>query len=215
LLYFFFVLGVFGTIFYCCYRQTDQEAYQPSFAGRDYYEHSTCWWIFCGPSYYNGRYYYSPYGYWSPGDIFCLYWLMTPHYYGTCPDCTHCCAANSCHGGSCNSSDYGKDGLIVIAVILIVIIVAFIVVGVIFGVILSFLIINKIMKRHLALLENQANTQKFVVVNLDNPAEVAEADRQEENGELTQLSEIFVQPSIDSSPVNEPLNYPPKSKEFY
>jgi hypothetical protein len=29
--------------------------------------------VCCGPSYHNGYYYYSPYSYWSPTDVFFLY----------------------------------------------------------------------------------------------------------------------------------------------
>jgi len=214
---FFFVLGVVGSIFYCCFRN---DAGSQNEYGRDQYNHSTCWWIFCGPSYYNGYYYYSPYGYWGPGDILCFYWLLTPHYhyhqsaiccYG---DCTHCCHGGiaGCSGGG---GDCGKDGLGAFAIIIIIVVVVFVVIGVVVGSLLAFLIVNKILKRHLTLLERQASTQKYVVCNLDNQTEVVEAEQQEKNGELAQFTEVFVQPhGDDANLVNEPLNKPPKGKGF-
>jgi len=213
---FFFILGVVGSVVYCCFR--GDEGSDNNY-GHEHYSNSSCWWIFCGPSYYNGYYYYSPYGYWGPGDILCFYWLMTPHWgfhhhTYTCCDCHGCagCAGctslNDCSGGN----DCGKDGLIALLVIVIIVVLVFVIIGVVVGSLIIFLLANKIMKRHLTLLERQAHTQKLIVCNLDDPAEVNEAEEQERDGLLIPFSELYSPPQEGS--VTEPLSRPPKSKEF-
>lgn len=212
---FFFILGVVGSCVFCCCRDDGEE----SNYGHNQYSRGDCWWVCCGPSYHNGYYYYSPYSYWSPTDVFFLWWIMSPHYgyhhhhaaccTGGCGahDCSACCGAGL---GSCGSSqDCGKDGLMVLAVIVIIIVVIFIVIGVFFGSIIAFLLVNKIMKRHLQLLEKQANARKFTVVNLDDPQQVQLSEHQEREGQLTQFVEVAVHDEL-----REPLNQTPKAKSF-
>jgi len=209
---FFFILGIVGSIVYCCFKGDEG-----SHSYESQYNHSSCWWIFCGPSYYNGYYYYSPYGYWGPGDILCWYWLLTPHYHyhgvhTTCCDCgSGSCAGCAGMGNSCSGNDCSKDGLIALLVIVIIVVLIFVIIGVVIGSMITFLLVNKIMKRHLTLLERQSHTQKFIVCNLDNPEEVNEADAQERDGTLAPFSEVLV---INYPETQEPLNRPPKSKEF-
>jgi len=212
---FFFVLGIVGSICYCCFRDEGRE----NDYGHEHYSHSSCWWIFCGPSYYNGYYYYSPYGYWGPGDLLCLWWLTSPHYghqYGClaccygCDNCAHGCNPSDCSTGN---SDCGKDGIGAIFIVVIIVVLIFVIIGVLVGSVLTFLLVNKIMKRHLTLLERQANTQKFVVCNLDDESEVNEAEYQEKNGRTEQFAEVIVHKD-DIHLVNEPLNKPPKGKVF-
>jgi len=213
---FFFILGIIGCCVFCCCRD---EGHDGDY-GHDNYRRGDCWWVCCGPSYHQGYYYYSPYSYWSPTDIFLLWWIMTPHYgYGyhhhhaCCYGCssTDCSACGAGLGSGCGSSqDCGKDGLMVIAVIVIVVVVIFVVIGVFFGSMIAFLLVNKVMKRHLQLLEKQASAKKFSVVNLDDPEQVRLSEAQERDGQLTQ----FVEVTVHDSELREPLNMTPKAKSF-
>jgi len=67
-------------------------------------------------------------------------------------------------------------------VIVLIIVAVFVLIGIIFGTILTVLVVNKIIKRHVNLLERQANARTFMVADLNNPAQVAEADRQMAEG---------------------------------
>jgi len=211
---FFFILGVVGSIFACCYR--DDSGSMNHHYGHDSYSNNDCWWIWCGPSYYNGYYYYSPYGYWGPGDLMCWWCLMTDMHHhhhaavGGCAGCGDC----SCHDcghctdlSGCSSNDCGKEAMMMIVVVVIIIVIIFVIVGVVFGSIITFLLVNKVMKRHLTILEKQAYSKKYIVCDLDNPSEVQEAENSEGN-----LSEVFVASSTDES--KQPLNKPPKGKDF-
>jgi len=79
-------------------------------------------------------------------------------------------------------------------VIILIIIAVFVLVGIIFGTILTVLVVNKIVRRHINLLERQANARTFIVADLNNPAQVAEADRQMAQG-VEPLKNIVIEAS--------------------
>jgi len=94
-----------------------------------------------------------------------------------------------------------------------IIIAVFVLIGVIFGTILSFMVMGKIIKRHMNLLERQATARCSVVADLRNPAQVAEADRQLSEGRLNDV----VAPRTDDPRqllVNHDPNAKPKGKQF-
>jgi len=205
---FFFFLGIIGCIFACCYKDDGQ--------GGDYghsnYHRNDCWWVCCGPSYYGGYYYYSPYGFWGPGDLCCwmCFWDMHFHsHHGmNLAGCAGCCNGG-CAGAGNNCGDSGNQGPVILLIIVLIIIAIFILVGVIFGAILSFMVMGKIIKRHMSLLERRANARTYMVVDLNNPAQVEEADRQQREGRFPQLQEVVVaepQLSVNAAP--------PKGKGF-
>jgi len=208
---FFFVLGVVGVIFACCYKDSGSANHS---YGHDSYSNNTCWWVWCGPSYYNGYYYYSPYGYWGPGDLMCYWCLVNDmhyhhHSHAGCAGCAGC-SGGDCTGcdtsGCSGNGDCGKEGFIIIIVIVIIIVAVFVIIGIVFGSIITFLIVNKVMKRHLTILEKQAFSKKYFVCNLDDPNEVQEADNCND-----QFAEVIVSVNDESK---QPLNKPPKGKEF-
>jgi len=164
----FFFIGIVG----CCVCAFCKP--ESSYDGdRTSYGHSDCWWIWCGPSYYHGSY-YSPYGYWGPGDTLCL-WCMLPHYHyapstymGSC----HGCAGGGCSGLGGNQN-CGKDAAMVLIIIVIIIVAIFVIIGVILGSIMLFLLVNKITKRHLTLLQRRAEAKQSMVADQDDPEEMS------------------------------------------
>eukprot|EP01124_Arcella_intermedia_P016759 TRINITY_DN2336_c0_g1_i1.p1 TRINITY_DN2336_c0_g1~~TRINITY_DN2336_c0_g1_i1.p1 ORF type:complete len:354 (-),score=15.12 TRINITY_DN2336_c0_g1_i1:68-1129(-) len=178
----FAFLGVVGCCFFCCGRGN---SYNNS---RNYNNDSDCYWIFCGPSYYNNTYYGHPYGYWDMSDIFCLMWLTSSHHHhhhyhsDPCCNCTALCAGCSdCNtGGNCggSSSDDNNSFLAIIAIIVLVLVAILVVCGIIFTVCITFLVVNKILKRHLHLMDRKKFVSRADVVNLDNSDEVSKAEQQ-------------------------------------
>jgi len=175
----FFTLGIIGCFCFCFCREKGSSS-PDSFD--DYRHRGDCWWIWCGPTYYGGYYYTSPYGYWTGNDILCL-WLMMDmnrhsYYHSTN---TNCCDCNSCNGncGGCDLSGSNcggdKDGLSAIAVIIIVVVILVVVCGVIFGGIIAFLLVNKVLRRHLHFLQKKQEADTNMIVDLDNPQQLAQA----------------------------------------
>jgi len=184
---FFFVLGVIGCCFACCFRDEGSHGDY----GHGSFGRGDCWWLCCGPSYYNGYYYYSPYGYWGFNDLCCfMCWHHTAYHH-------HGCNMNACSGcygcvgaGDCNGSD-SSSGATVLLVILLVVIAIFVVCGIVFGTMIGAMIFGKIIRRHLSLLEKRADATTYIVADLNNPAQVAEADRQANEG-LAPLQKVVV-----------------------
>jgi len=81
-------------------------------------------------------------------------------------------------------------------VIILIIIAVFVLVGIIFGTLLTVLVVNKIIKRHVSLLERQANARTFMVADLNNPAQVAEADRQMSEGVVPLKNVVIEAPPL-------------------
>jgi len=63
----------------------------------------------------------------------------------------------------------------VIAIIILVIVVAVIVCGVIFGSVIAFLVINKIIRRRMQILQKKYTAQENVVADLDDPLQVSQS----------------------------------------
>jgi len=125
--------------------------------------------------------------------------------------CTGCCAGDcSGIGHSCSGGDTNGNGAMVLLIIVLIIIAIFIIVGVIFGTILASMVLGKIVKRHLALLERRANARTFLVADLNNPAQVAEADRQAAAG-IEAFDRIRV-PDDPEAPLS--IQQSPKGKTF-
>jgi len=207
---FFFFLGVVGCIFACCCKDDG--------TGGDYghsrYSRPDCWWVCCGPAYYNGYYYYSPYGFWGPGDLCCwmCFWDMHFHHHGmNMAGCANCCSG--CTGVGSNCGEGGNQGALILLILVLIVIAIFILVGVIFGAILSFMIMGKIIKRHMSLLERRANARTYMVADLNNPAQVAEADRQQREGRFPQLEQVVTEELQPQHSINNP-GYIPKGKGF-
>jgi len=85
----------------------------------------------------------------------------------------------------------------VIAVIVIVVVIIVVVCGVIFGGIIAFLLLNKIVRRHLHYLQKKQIAESVTVVDLDNAAQVGQATSYPdiEASEMT-----FTQPRMSSKP---------------
>jgi len=170
---FFFILGCCACCVACCFRGIDESG---SYAQSNY-SRGDCWWIWCGPSYYNGNYYYYPYGYWYPGD--CCYWCYYDsfyfHHHAGCA-CDGLCS-EGCHGlNSCDGCDAGdSDSAAVLLVIFLIIVAIIVAIGIVVGAVLGFLIVSKIIKRHLVLLQRQADAKRLIVADLDDPHQVAQA----------------------------------------
>ncbi len=64
----------------------------------------------------------------------------------------------------------------VFLVIIAIIVAVFVVVGLVFGSVLAFLVVNKITKRHLDLLQRRMDTKNLVVANLDDMEELKMAE---------------------------------------
>jgi biopolymer transport protein ExbB/TolQ len=65
---------------------------------------------------------------------------------------------------------------VVLLVIVAIIVAIFVIVGLVFGSVLAFLVINKITKRHLDLLQRKMDTKNLVVANLDDVEEMKLAE---------------------------------------
>jgi len=105
----------------------------------------------------------------------------------SCGGCNDCSGVGNCSGGS----DSGSNGMLVLLVIVLIVIAIFVVVGVIFGTMIGLMIFGKIIKRHAALLDKRADASTFIVADLNNPAQVAEADRQAAEG-IAPLERVVV-----------------------
>jgi len=71
--------------------------------------------------------------------------------------------------------------LVIVGIIVLIVVVC----GVIFAAVVSFLIVNKILKRHLYLLEKRNKVEIEMVVDLDNPEQVAQAEVQQQEQTIT------------------------------
>eukprot|EP01126_Amoeba_proteus_P051114 TRINITY_DN6090_c0_g3_i1.p1 TRINITY_DN6090_c0_g3~~TRINITY_DN6090_c0_g3_i1.p1 ORF type:complete len:345 (-),score=43.17 TRINITY_DN6090_c0_g3_i1:224-1258(-) len=149
---FFFFLGIIACILNCCCECSSASNYDVH-DYRSHHHNTYCWWVWCGPSYYNGAIYYTPYGYWGNPDFCCCVGL---HHH-------------SFHGGGNSNCDCGdsKEGAMILLIILLVVVAIFVVIGVIFGAIMTVLFILKIIRRHLHLLERSHQVKKYVLVDLD------------------------------------------------
>jgi hypothetical protein len=108
--------------------------------------------------------------------------FLLPH--SSPPSALLTAVGNNCSGGGCGGcggcgswSGGGKDGeaAIILLVIVAIIVAIFVIIGLIFGSILTFLLINKITKRHLDILQKKSDAKKLVVADLDDPGQVAMA----------------------------------------
>lgn len=59
-----------------------------------------------------------------------------------------------------------------------IIVAIFVIIGVVFGSLLAFLVVNKITKRHLEILQRKSDAKKLVVANLDDRSQTDMADQQ-------------------------------------
>jgi len=183
----FFVLGIVGCFFYCCYREEGSSTANTSSA---YYRHNDCYFICCGPTYYNGYYYGTPYGYWNSNDILCCWLCLNthphPHHHAAACDCSgcvggscgNCCANSGC--GDCKDCG-GKESMTVLLVIGIVVVLIVVLCGVVFATFMSFMVVNKIIKRHLHLLDRRQTVESEMVVDLDDPEQVTKAENFKED----------------------------------
>jgi len=89
--------------------------------------------------------------------------------------------------------------LIIFAVIVLIVVVC----GVAFAAFVSFMIMNKIIKRHLYLLEKQQVAESEMVVDLDDLSQVSKAGQQTQEGFIPKQEK---QPLI----LNDAYNYPKK-----
>jgi len=191
---FFFVLGIIGCFFFLCCRDKN-----PSSKLKEdrqyYYDRSSCYWWWCGPTYYGGYYYSSPYGYYNSTDLLCCWCCLTnssPHHHSTVNNWDCNCNANDCNasGGNCNgNNDLGSAFIIVILIVVIIGIIC----GIIFTAFVSLMIINKIIKRHMHILQRQALTKVERIRDRDQKAPV----------EITTVTDIenqgLLQTSINSN----------------
>jgi len=175
----FCILGIAGCIFYCCYREEGSSTSNTS--SSSYYRRSDCYFICCGPTYYNGYYYGTPYGYWNSSDILCCWLCLSahPHHFhhhnAAACDCSGCGSSCGNCGGDCKNCG-GKEGLSILLVIGIVVVLILILCGIVFAVFMTFMIVNKIIKRHLHMLDRQQTVESEMVVDLDDPDQVSKAE---------------------------------------
>jgi len=157
---FFVVLGMIGCIFFFCCRDKGNSSLGNN---RDYYDRSFCYWWWCGPTYYNGYYYSNPYGYYNSSDVLCC-WICcldtpthTHHHGGTNCDCGGgtCSGCDSCGNGSDDCCSGDGDGKEIMLIILLIVVIIMIICGIVFTVFISFMIGNKIIKRHTHILQKQ------------------------------------------------------------
>jgi len=172
-IWFFFTLGCIGCFVFICLKCCGGEEDNSAQSSSDYYGRNDCYWICCGPSYYNGMY-YGPYSYWGYNDILCCYLCsggLSPHHsHSTVYGGNNCnCQGCDCKGGNC-----GGEGFLVMVAIVVII---FVVCGLIFGTILTFLVVNKIVKRHLYILERMHSVDHEMVADLDNPVQMSTAEQ--------------------------------------
>jgi len=106
----------------------------------------------------------SPYSYWDIGIICCC----SPPNVGDCKCNSRDC--DICSNCDCSGDDGG--GLLIAIVVVVLL---FVTVGIIVGAFITFVVVNKIVKRHLMQLENKARTAYEVVVDLDDPIQVNNA----------------------------------------
>jgi len=107
----FFVLGIFGCICFCYYREKGSE--HSGASANSHYQHNSCYYVCCGPTYYSGYYYSTPYGFWDSNDILCCYLCLNRnasphhHHYNTGSGC-NCNGGGDC--GNCSGGDCGCKG---------------------------------------------------------------------------------------------------------
>eukprot|EP01126_Amoeba_proteus_P051112 TRINITY_DN6090_c0_g2_i2.p1 TRINITY_DN6090_c0_g2~~TRINITY_DN6090_c0_g2_i2.p1 ORF type:complete len:209 (-),score=35.78 TRINITY_DN6090_c0_g2_i2:187-813(-) len=153
---FFFFLGIIACLLTCCCDRSRASNYDVH-DYRSQHHNTYCWWIWCGPSYYNGTIYYTPYGYWGNPGFCCCIGLHHHSFLG---------GGGGGVNTKCNCGN-SKEGLIIVLIILLVIVAIFVVIGVIFGAVMSVLLILKIVRRHLHLLERADEVKKYILVDLD------------------------------------------------
>jgi len=204
----FFVLGIVGCFFFCCCREEGDSSINTS--SHDYHSRGDCYWICCGPTYYNGYYYGTPYGYWNSTDILCCWYCTSlhtnAHHYHHHASSGCDCTFGGCSGGDCGNfggCKDSKDGSQVFLIIFAVIVLIVVVCGVAFAAFVSFMIMNKIIKRHLYLLEKQQVAESEMVVDLEDLSQVSKASQQTQEGFLPKQEK---QPLI----LNDAYNYPKK-----
>jgi hypothetical protein len=92
-------------------------------------------------------------------------------------------SCGSCDG-DCNCGESGGGGGgeagLVIVVILLVILAIFVAIGIIFGSLVVFMLMNKVVRRQLAIMNRKDHTAYEVVADLDDPKQVGEARAQYE-----------------------------------
>jgi len=114
-----------------------------------------------------------------------------PHHYHAATAATTSnnwdCNCNSCSGGNCGggNNDVGSAFIIIILIVVIIAIIC----GIIFTVFVSFMIMNKIIKRHIHILQRQALTKVERIRDRDQkvPVEIT-TDKDIENQGLLQTS---------------------------
>jgi len=155
----FFIIGLMGCLFYFLCRE------KRSSSVHHYHYHRGYWyWWWCGPTYDNGYYYSSPYGYWNGGDWFCCVCISS----NNTPNCN--CDAHSCDGCG-NVPDCGgssNDGCDILAIALLIVVLIFVAFGIVVSIVMGFMIFNKIIKRHLHILRKKSETEVSVVKDKDN-----------------------------------------------
>jgi len=181
----FFVMGIVGILVFCCYRKRGDDTSTDVRDSPGYYSRSDCYWICCGPTYYNGFYYGSPYGYWNSSDMLCCYLCMNSnmhyhHHAASGCNCNGCTECNSPDLNGCNSKDGPQAIVIILAIVVLIVVLC----GLIFAAFVSFMIMNKIIKRHLYLLERKEVVESEIVVDLDDPFQVAQSSKQAQEGFL-------------------------------
>jgi len=91
-------------------------------------------------------------------------------------------SCGSCDG-DCNCGDAGGgggDAGLVIIVILLVILAIFVAIGIVFGSLVVFMLMNKVVRRQLAIMDRKDHTAYELVADLDDPKQVGEAQSQYE-----------------------------------
>jgi len=168
---FFFLLGCVGSAV-CCFSNTGSS--DP--VGYANARSNDCWWVLCGPTFYNGIWYGNPWMGCGYNDMLCCYLCCrtTAVSADVCSraSCNNC---GGCSGGNMNCNGGGGNGMLVLLVIALIIVAIFAVIGVIFGAFLLFVLVNKVAKRQLELMDRRAKTVYEIVADLDDPKQVAEA----------------------------------------
>jgi len=76
----------------------------------------------------------------------------------------------------------------VLVVIFLIIVILIIVCGVIFGSVVSFLVINKIIRRHMHILQRKQTASENVVADLDDSSQVSQATTYEPSSSIQETS---------------------------
>jgi hypothetical protein len=181
---FFAILGILGLVCFCCScgGEPREEPYEYQNSSR-----GDCYWACCGPMYVNGYYYPTPYSHWSSSDVLCCYiCLNSTHGHSSACDCTcRACveglSCGVCEGGHvrCEGGGNNNNGQTVLLVILIVILVVLVTIGIIFGSIVVFMLMNKVIRKQMSILDRKSQVGYVLVADLDDPDQVAQASKTE------------------------------------